>query len=61
MLRITVHEEGSATRFVVEEKLVGPWVEEPRKCWKTVACLNAKYIVVDLTSVTSIDSLGEAC
>jgi hypothetical protein len=35
MLRITVLEEASEIRFVIEGKLVGPWVEELRKCWET--------------------------
>ena len=60
MLRITVLQEVSATRFVLEGKLVGPWVGELRKCWKTKEKLRKRRPVVDLAGVTHIDSHGKA-
>jgi anti-anti-sigma regulatory factor len=59
MLRITVLKEASVTRFVVEGKLVGPWVGELRKCWETVVRPGEQPAVVDLTDVTFIDSHGK--
>lgn len=58
MLRITVHEEGLTTRFVVEGKLAEPWVAELRKCWETR--LGERHAIIDLAGVTSIDSHGKA-
>ncbi|MBX3276840.1 MAG: hypothetical protein KF868_02445 [Acidobacteria bacterium] len=61
MLRITVHDEGKATSFVVEGKLVGPWVEELEKCWKSgLAADPSGAMVVNLEAVTFIDSAGRA-
>ena len=33
MLRIYIHDEVPVTSFVLEGKLVGPWVKELEKCW----------------------------
>ena len=60
MLRITVFEEASETRFVLEGKLVGPWVGELRKCWKTKERVRERRPVVDLAGVTQIDLHGKA-
>jgi len=60
MLRITALQEASATRFVLEGKLVGPWVGELRKCWKTKETVRERRPVVDLAGVTQIDSHGKA-
>jgi hypothetical protein len=59
MLRITIVEEASATRFVIEGRLVGPWVGELRKCWQT-AVAEKLDLVVDLTGVTLVDLQGKA-
>jgi hypothetical protein len=60
MLRITILEETLATRFVLEGKLVEPWVGELRKCWKTKERVRDRRPVVDLAGVTQIDLHGEA-
>jgi len=58
MLRITVHEEGPATRFLLEGKLVGPWVEELRKCWEKAVRIPDGRLIIDLAGITSIDLHG---
>jgi ABC-type transporter Mla MlaB component len=60
MLRITVLEEASEIRFVIEGKLVGPWVEELRKCWETSEIIQERRAVVDLAGVTQVDLHGKA-
>lgn len=64
MLRITVHNEAVTTRLVVEGRLAGPWVEELKKCWQTVARAGpdarALPLLVDLSAMTLIDSEGKA-
>lgn len=59
MLKITIHNEAKTTSFVVEGKLVGPWVEELKKCWKSALAANpSKAMLVNLAAVTFIDSAG---
>jgi ABC-type transporter Mla MlaB component len=58
MLRITVHKNGSATRFMVEGRLAEPWVGELRRCWQTARA--SQNLVVDLTEVTLVDAEGQA-
>jgi len=65
MLRITMRNDATATIFVVEGKLIGPWAQELEKCWRSTisaeACgtiPQARPIVVDLTKVTFIDDNG---
>jgi ABC-type transporter Mla MlaB component len=61
MLRITIHNEAKMTSFVVEGKLVGPWVEELEKCWKSeLAADPSLAMLVNLAAVTFIDSAGRA-
>jgi anti-anti-sigma regulatory factor len=61
MLRITIHNEAKATSFVVEGKLVGPWVEELEKCWKSALAADPyRAMLVNLAAVTFIDSAGRA-
>ena len=60
MLRITTRNDSGATRFVVEGKLAGSCVTELEKCWRsTVGTESTTSIVVDLTSVSFIDSPGK--
>lgn len=61
MLRITIHNEAQVTSFVVEGKLVGPWVEELEKCWKSeLAADPSGAMLVNLAAVTFIDSAGRS-
>lgn len=57
MLRIGVHDEPESTTFTVEGKLTAPFAPELEKCWKAAIAANpAKAIVVNLASVTFVDS-----
>ncbi len=61
MLRITIDNEATTTRFIVEGKLAGPSVEELKKCWHRVASAGANLpLLVDLSATTLIDSDGKA-
>jgi anti-anti-sigma regulatory factor len=61
MLRIYIHDEVPVTSFVVEGKLVGPWVKELERCWQSVMAANtSRSMLVDLAQVTFIDSEGRA-
>ncbi|HYL99419.1 MAG TPA: hypothetical protein VEZ90_10730 [Blastocatellia bacterium] len=59
MLRIEIRRnEDLTTGFVLAGKLVGPWVQEFEKCWRTADKL-ARGITVDLTAVSFIDTRGK--
>jgi len=59
MLRIYIHDEVPMTSFVVEGKLVGPWVKELEKCWESVLAAHPRRsMLVDLAHATFIDSEG---
>jgi anti-anti-sigma regulatory factor len=61
MLRITTHDQAPVTSFVLEGKLVGPWVKELETCWESVlAAEPSRAMLVNLASVTFIDSAGRA-
>ena len=61
MLRIYIHDEVPVTSFVVEGKLVGPWVKELEKCWESASAANpSRAMLVDLADVTFMDSEGKA-
>ena len=61
MLRITIQNEAATTRFVIEGKLAGPWVEELKKCWLAALCNDhCPPLVVDLSAVTLIDFEAKA-
>jgi len=59
MLRISIHNHAPVMSFVLEGKLVGPWVKELEKCWeRALAADPAKTMQVNLAAVTFIDSDG---
>src|SRR5215813_13699244 len=59
MLKIAVHNKGQTPSFVVEGKLVGPWVKELEKCWEGVLAAEPSLaMVVIVAEVTFIDSEG---
>ena len=61
MLRIYIHEDQPVTSFVLEGKLVGPWVEELEKNWEIVFAKNPKRsMLLDLAGVNFIDLAGRA-
>ena len=61
MLRIYIHDEVPVTSFVLEGKLVGPWVRELEKGWESALAANpSRMMLVDLADVSFIDSEGRA-
>ena len=61
MLRIYIHDQVPVTSFVLEGKLVGPWVKELEKHWESVLALNSsRTMLVDLAEVSFIDAEGRA-
>ena len=61
MLRIYIHDEVPVTSFVLEGKLVGPWVKELEKYWESALATNtSRTMLVDLADVSFIDSEGRA-
>jgi hypothetical protein len=59
MLRITVSDEASEQRWVLQGRLVEPWVGELETSWKERNRHDARRCVVDLSEVTLIDKRGE--
>ena len=61
MLRIYIHDQVPVTSFVLEGKLIGPWVRELEKHWQSaVAAHPSRTMLVDLADVTFMDSDGQA-
>ena len=61
MLRIYIHDQMPVTSFVLEGKLVGPWVKELEKHWESaVATGCSRTMLVDLADVSFIDAEGRA-
>jgi anti-anti-sigma regulatory factor len=59
MLKIGVNEENGSTKITVEGKLTGPFGAELEKSWaKALAANPSKPIVVNLASVTFVDSVS---
>lgn len=59
MLRIYIHDEVPVTSFVLEGKLIGPWVKELEKYWQSAVATNpSRAMLVDLADVTFVDSDG---
>ena len=60
MLKITMTETPAERRWVVQGRLVGPWVGELRTAWKrTHASPDQRTCIIDLNDVTFIDKSGE--
>jgi aryl-alcohol dehydrogenase-like predicted oxidoreductase len=60
MLRITTRNDNAATIFIVEGKLIGPWVQELEKCWRAAISIEPRSpILVNLAKVTFIDDIGK--
>ena len=61
MLRIYIHDQVPVTSFVLEGKLIGPWVKELEKYWESMVATNApRTMLVDLADVSFIDVEGRA-
>ncbi len=60
MLKITITETPTERRWVVQGRLVGPWVSELRTTWKRAHRSHDKRAcIIDLNDVTFIDKSGE--
>jgi anti-anti-sigma regulatory factor len=60
MLRITITETLTERRWVLQGRLVGPWVAELRTSWKKAhPTRSGQTCVIDLNDVAFIDKHGE--
>jgi anti-anti-sigma regulatory factor len=60
VLRITISETPAETRWTLQGRLVGVWVDELRASWKKKPRRqNAVACVIDLNDVSFIDEKGE--
>lgn len=60
MLKITISETETETRWILQGRLVGPWVPELRSCWKKWHRTQTEQVCVgDLNDVTFIDESGQ--
>lgn len=61
MFKISIIEERSQRRLMLEGKLIRPWSDEVESAWKTATRgLQGRNLIVDLTNVTDISADGEA-
>ncbi len=59
MLRITVTDGVLEQRWILQGRLVAPWVAELETTWKKRSRYDTRRCVVDLSNVTFIDKRGE--
>ncbi len=60
MLKITMTETPTERKWIVQGRLVGPWVSELRTTWKRAhRSQDKRACIIDLDDVTSIDKSGE--
>lgn len=60
MLRISVEQEQNALSFVLEGRLVGPWVDELRTVWQQrTDAVQGFQVTVDLCGLTAMDADGQ--
>ena len=60
MLKITLTETPTEIRWILQGRLVAPWVRELRKSWNAAKqTQEGRTCVVDLNDVTLIDDGGE--
>ena len=57
MLRVTTIQTHRVTTLKLEGKLAGPWVDELRGCWASLA-RNKVSVRINLRDVTFLDRLG---
>jgi len=61
MFKISIVEERSQRRLLLEGRLIRPWTAEVESAWKTAGeNLQGRHLVVDLTNVTHIGADGES-
>jgi len=60
VLKITMTETPTERKWIVQGRLVGPWVSELRTTWKRAhRSQDKRACIIDLDDVTSIDKSGE--
>ena len=60
MLKITINEAPTEERWILQGRLVGPWVDELRSSWKKTRGVHGRRTcIVDLNDVSFIDKGGE--
>ena len=60
MLKIVIMETATDRRWIVQGRLVGPWVSELRTTWKRAhRSQDNRPCIIDLNDVTFIDKSGE--
>jgi hypothetical protein len=60
VLRISINETPTERRWILQGRLVGPWVAEVRTSWKkTHRDDDGRTCIIDLCDVTFIDKGGE--
>lgn len=57
MLRVMVHENETLCRLELAGRLVGPWVVETDRAWRSSSC-SGKQIEIDVRGLTAIDDSG---
>lgn len=59
-MKITIAETATDRRWIVQGRLVGPWVSELRTTWKKAhRSEDKRSCIIDLNDVTFIDKSGE--
>ena len=59
VFRIHIHDCDGVTNFLLEGRLVGPWVRELENCWhRALAAETRNSIVVNLATLSFVDSEG---
>jgi len=58
MLKVTTTNKNQTVTLKLEGKLVGPWVQEVTRVWDDTTQSPRSGFVIDLRSVTFIDSPG---
>jgi len=60
VLKISIMETATDRRWIVQGRLVGPWVNELRTTWKRAhKSQDKRACIIDLNDVTFIDKSGE--
>jgi anti-anti-sigma regulatory factor len=60
VLKITIVETPTDRRWILQGRLVGPWVNELRTTWKRAhRSQDTRACIIDLNDVTFIDKSGE--
>jgi anti-anti-sigma regulatory factor len=60
VLRITVMDRATDSRWILQGRLVGPWVSELRTAWtRARKSQDKRACIIDLNDVTFIDKSGE--